>query len=132
MAVLRGLNWVLLAAGLVLVAGTIALEADLGLGVFAIPLVGLFIAFGFAAYIPFGVINRRTNRALPLSICALAMAGLSAFWIWGFGSTFWWNEHPDAQDGLVLVVMPAYMIVASGIVATGTWALDRFLASRGA
>lgn len=124
---LRGLNWALLAAGFLLVAGTIFSEADMGLGVFAIPIAGFFVAFGFAPYVPFGIINRRTDRPVPLALCALAMIALSAFWIWGFGSTFWWNQHPDAQDGLVLIVLPVYMMAAAGIVAAGIWAIDRYL-----
>jgi uncharacterized membrane protein len=124
---LRGLNWFLLVAGLLLVAVTISTEADPGLGVFAVPLVGMFVAYAFLPFLAFGALNRRLFHAVPLLICALALAGLSAFWIWGFGSAFWWNTKPDAQDALILVVLPAYMIAASGIVAVAAWALDRYL-----
>lgn len=117
----------MLVAGFLLIAGSILSESDLGLGVFAIPLIGVFVALGVAAYIPFGILNRRLSRPLPLGLCALALVGLSAFWIWGFGSTFWWNDRPDAQDGLVILVLPVYMMAASGFVAVAIWAIDRYL-----
>jgi len=125
--VLRTLNSILLIAGLALVAATIISQADSSLGVFAIPAIGFFVALAFLPYIPFGYLNRRLSRAAPLLVCTLALAALSAFWIWGFGSVFWWNDTPDAQDGLALLVFPAYMIAAAGPVAVGAWALERYL-----
>jgi hypothetical protein len=125
--VLRTLNIVLLVAGFALVAVTIAMEADTSLGVFAIPAIGFFIALAFLPYIPFGVLNRRATHTVSLVICTLALAALSAVWIWGFGSVFWWNTNPDAQDGLIMVVLPAYMIAAAGIIAVGVWAIERYL-----
>jgi hypothetical protein len=123
----RVLNWILFIFGLALVAVTIAMEADTSLGVFAIPAIGFFVALAFLPYVPFGVLNRRVDRLAPLLVCTLALIALSAFWIWGFGSVFWWNEQPDAQDGLALVVFPAYMIAAAGPIAVGAWALERYL-----
>jgi len=123
----RALNWFLFVAGLVLVAVTIAMEADTSLGVFAIPAIGFFVALAFLPYIPFGVLNRRLDGLAPLLICTMALIALSAFWIWAFGGVFWWNEHPDAQDGLALVIFPAIMIAASGPVALAAWALERYL-----
>ncbi len=121
------MNWILLVAGLALVAVTIAMEADTSLGVFAIPAIGFFVALAFLPYIPFGVLNRRLNRLTPLLICTVALIALSVFWFWGFGGAFWWNEHPDAQDGLALVIFPALMIAAAGPVAVAAWGLERYL-----
>jgi len=125
--VLRTINLVLLGAGFLLVAATIINQADMSLGVFAIPAIGFFVALAFLPYVPFGVLNRQLDRPLLLALCTLALLGLSAFWIWGFGSVFWWNETPDAQDGLALVVLPAVMIAAAGPAAVVIWAIDRFL-----
>lgn len=124
---LRTINLVLLGAGFLLVAATIINQADMSLGVFAIPAIGFFVALAFLPYVPFGVLNRQLDRPLLLALCTLALLGLSAFWIWGFGSVFWWNETPDAQDGLALVVLPAVMIAAAGPAAVVIWAIDRFL-----
>lgn len=125
--VLRTLNTILLFAGFALVAITIVMQADTSLGVFAIPAIGFFVALAIVPYVPFGVLNRRVTRLVPLAICTVALLGLSAFWIWGFGGVFWWNDTPDAQDGLALVVLPAVMIAAAGPVALGAWAIDRYL-----
>jgi len=125
--VLRTLNLILLFAGFALVAVTIGMEADTSLGVFAIPAIGFFVALAFLPFVPFGVLSRRASHTVSLIICTLALIALSVVWIWGFGSIFWWNEHPDAQDGLILVVLPAYMIAAAGVVAVGAWAIERYL-----
>lgn len=127
MPFLRTLNVILLVAGFLLVAGTIVMVADTSLGVFAIPAIGFFVALAFLPYVPFGVLNRRATRTVSVALCTVALAALSAFWIWGFGSVFWWNEHPDAQDGLALVVFPAYMIAAAGIASVAIWAIERYL-----
>ena len=127
---LRGLNWILLVAGLALVAISIVSETDTGIGVFLIPAVGFFVAFAYVPYVAFGVLNRRLTRTLPLAICTVGLLGLSAFWVWGFGGAFWWNKNPDAQDALILVVLPAYMIAATGALALGAWGLERYLTSR--
>ena len=124
---LRRLNLILLILGFALVAVTIGMEADKSLGVFAIPAVGFFVALAFLPFVPFGVLNRRAAHTASLLVCTFALLALSAVWVWGFGSVFWWNQTPDPQDPLVLVVLPAYMIAAAGVVAVGVWALERYL-----
>ncbi len=124
---MRSLNLGLFFAGCGLIAVTIIRQVDPSLGVFAIPATGFFIAIGLLPFVPFGVLNRRAQNPLSLWICTLALAALSGFWIWGFGSVFWWNPAPDAQDGLALVVLPAVMIAVAGPVAVGVWAIERYL-----
>ncbi|MEJ8574671.1 hypothetical protein [Microbaculum marinum] len=124
---MRSFNVLLLAAAFVLVAVTIAMEADTGLGVFAIPAIGFLVALAFLPFVPFGVLSRRAARTVSVAICTLALLLLAAVWIWGIGSVFWWNDTPHARDGLVFVVLPAYMIAASGMVAAGIWAIERYL-----
>ena len=124
---MRSLNLGLFFLGCGLIAVTIIRQVDPSLGVFAIPATGFFIAIGILPFVPFGVLNRRAQNPVSLWICALALMALSAFWIWGFGSVFWWNPAPDAQDGLALVVLPAVMIAVAGPVAVGVWAIERYL-----
>jgi hypothetical protein len=124
---LRKLNWILLVAGFVLVVGSILAEGDFSLGVFAIPFVGFFIAVGFVPYVPLGTLNGRLRKPGALALLSVGLIGLSAFWIWAFGSVFWWNPTPDAQDGLAVLVIPAAMVIGAAPVALAAWLVERYL-----
>jgi hypothetical protein len=118
---------ILALAGIGLVAATIASEADTSVNLFAIPAIGFFIGLAAAPYALLGAVSRTLVKAGPLALCAIALVALSVFWTWAFGAVFWWNDTPDAQDGLALLVFPALMIAASGPVALVAWLLERFL-----
>ena len=61
----------------------------------------------------------------------LVLAGMAAallFWLAAWYATFVNNSNPDAQDGLVFVVVPVIATIGAMIISVLAGALDRMMA----
>lgn len=90
-----------------------------------------FLFFGALTALPYGILlffGRRLERRLPRWLVLAGMAAALLFWLAAWHATFVDNSNPDAQDGLVFVVVPVIAAIGAMILAVLAGALDRMLA----
>ena len=104
-----------------------AMSADL-------PIWGLvlgFFFFGALMALPHGLLlffGRRLETRLTRWLVLAGMAAALLFWLAAWYATFVDNSNPDAQDGIVFVVVPVIATIGAMILAVLAGALDRMLA----
>ncbi|MEP3526004.1 MAG: hypothetical protein ABJ081_04020 [Hyphomicrobiales bacterium] len=111
MTLAHRLLFMLTAVAVALCVATVSYPVDwsqpigeiLGVLIFAVALmVPFIIIFAFTRFV-------KTTK-MVFALCGLNVL-LMGLWIYFFGSTFIWNQSPDAQDGLLFAVAPIYGIV---------------------
>ncbi|PHP67626.1 hypothetical protein CSC94_07970 [Zhengella mangrovi] len=82
-------------------------------------LAGIGVASLFLC-LPYGLlwfVARRFRSPVPRWLAIGAMVLIFAFWAWIFLETYIFPSQPDAQDALIFVAAPMYMIAAAVLAA---------------
>ncbi|MGI9352711.1 MAG: hypothetical protein ACR2O3_14195 [Rhizobiaceae bacterium] len=93
---------------------------------------GSLIVFAFI-FAPYGLLYacHRTLAASSGSQIVLLMASIltTLAYAYIFWTVFFFNDNPDAQDGIVLVIFPVYLLVIDGAFCVGAF-VARAIANR--
>lgn len=94
-------------------------------------LVLLMFVFGAWAVAPFCLAYFRassfSNFRIASILLLLATVAAAAFSVYVYWTTFVDNSNPDAQDGLVLVVVPLYQIIGMGVALAAATVASKYV-----